>query len=186
MPHQEIEYLTQRIADLTLKQEQLPNTFEVLKAQVEREIEALMARAGILGPVRALERKRDDIKTKLQREADNSTGRIEELKSMLERQKKALEELEKATPEEKPSAPPSYPEEMHGIKLAPLDDITRSMVMSGNPRTIEVLGGKITLAPSPESPSDSATASAPPALEASGPPAKEGEPVTKGTRESRR
>ena len=104
---------------------------------------------------------------------------------MLERQKKALEELEKAAPKEIPAAPPSYPEEMYGIKLAPLDDLTRSMVMSGNPRTIEVLGGKITLTPSPESPSDSATASVPPALGASGPPSPEGA-VTKGAGESRR
>jgi predicted RNase H-like nuclease (RuvC/YqgF family) len=181
MPHQEIEYLTQRIAELTQKQEQLPNTFEVLKAQTEREIEAVMARAGILGPVRALERKRDDIKTKLQREADTNTGRIEELKLLLERQKKAQEELEMVPP-----PPPSYPEEMYGIKLASLDDTTRSMVMAGNPRTIEVLGGKITLTPSPETLSDSATASVPPALGASEPPVKEGKTVTKGAGESRR
>jgi len=126
VPYEEIEYIQSRISELTKKRAALASDYEILKD------------AGVLGAVKAQENRKDATRKKIQSEVDTIGGRLDELQRLLARLQKVAEELEAEETEETP-----YPEEMYGIKLAPLDEQTRLMVMRGNRETIEVLGGKV-------------------------------------------
>ena len=148
MPYEELEYVTKRLAELEVKQRSLPATYQDTAAKIDRQITNLLEQAGVLGQVRSLEKQRDDAKTRLQRDADMLGGRIAELRTMQKRLQKTIAEMEREEQPDGDAGPGyDYPDELYGIKLAPLDDTTRLMVIQGNPETIRVLGGKVPDAP---------------------------------------
>lgn len=136
MPYEEIQFIDERIRTLTQEQQALPATFDSTKAQIEQEIATVLSEAGVLGKVRALERKIENARTSVQRAADKLAGRIEELRLIRERLQQIVDRLESETAGRK-----AYPDVMYGVDLRPLDDVTRMMVMSGRRDTIVALGG---------------------------------------------
>ena len=122
-------YLEDRLNKMREAQGQIPDTFKKYQELGDREIQALIAKAGIADQIEAIKAKVEDHRKRLQKESDVIAGRIAEVQGVLEKFHYA--------------PIPEGVTHMHGIELAPLDWQTRLLVMQGNEDTIAALGGAI-------------------------------------------
>jgi hypothetical protein len=135
MPYEEIEYVERRLRDLKTRQKQLPGLFEKTKREVDLAIDKVLEKAGVLVEVKVLEKRREDSRRAIQAESDRIAGALSELELVLARLRSVADDIE--------AEDPSTPDVLHGIDLTKLDETTRLMVVSGNPATIEALGGTL-------------------------------------------
>ena len=128
MPN-EREFLEDRLNKMRETIGTIPELFKKQQELGEREIQSLIARAGIADQIEALRNRTEEYRKGLQKEADVLAGRIAEVQGILEKFYYA--------------PIPEGITHIHGIELEPLDWQTRLMVMQGNKDTIAALGGKI-------------------------------------------
>jgi hypothetical protein len=122
-------YLEDRLNKMREAQGQIPDTFKKYQDAGDREIQALIAKAGIADQIEAIKAKVEEQRKRLQKESDVIAGRMAEVQLILEKFH---------------FAPiPEGVTHMHGIELAPLDWQTRLLVMQGNEDTIITLGGSL-------------------------------------------
>jgi hypothetical protein len=122
-------YLEDRLNKMREAQGQIPDTFKKYQDAGDREIQALIVKAGIADQIEAIKAKVEEQRKRLQKESDVIAGRMAEVQLILEKFH---------------FAPiPEGVTHMHGIELAPLDWQTRLLVMQGNEDTILTLGGSL-------------------------------------------
>jgi hypothetical protein len=122
-------YLEDRLNKMRETQGQIPDTFKKYQDAGDREIQALIVKAGIADQIEAIKAKVEEQRKRLQKESDVIAGRMAEVQLILEKFH---------------FAPiPEGVTHMHGIELAPLDWQTRLLVMQGNEDTILTLGGSL-------------------------------------------
>ena len=122
----EKDFLNSQLAELSATRASLQPKFVEAQAQVERHVEDLCEKAGIL---KEIQKTRDDLtkfRESLQRQADELTGKIAAFEMILDKFHRA------------PVEPGTV---MHGIDISKLDWQTLLMVMNGNRQTIAALGG---------------------------------------------
>ena len=128
MATKERDYLAEQLKDLKEFRAALPGRFSEAQQQVEKHIEQLMEKAGILNEVRRAKDELEKVRAQLQRQADVYTGKIEVLEYVFD------------TYHRDPVDPGTI---LHGIDISKLDWQTRLMVRSGNLQTIMALGGRL-------------------------------------------
>lgn len=123
------KYISTKLEEYSKSLSQIPAIFSKQKREMDRQIDLLCERAGILDQILALRDNLEKQKTQLQSQADVLNGRMQQLR-----------EIHKEFYE---TPIPKGMKEKHGIPLEPLDAQTRMMVLDDNPDTVAALGGKL-------------------------------------------